>query len=127
MNCKNNIIITNDFITNNQDHIQALDNGTNNMWDQNNRGNYWSDWKTPDKDNNGIVDRPYNLEGVAKTMDNYPLSHPVKAVIPDTDDDVSDDDTSIDRVCIGIIVLIIVLGTLGLIGIIILIYRKLKQ
>lgn len=54
-------------------HVQARDDGVMNVWDDSGRGNYWSDWTSPDSEPDGIVDDPYALDGTAGTMDNYPL------------------------------------------------------
>ena len=55
---------------------QARDNGTNSIWNTSTEGNFWSDWQTPDSDNNGIVDVPQALGGTSGALDNYPLTHP---------------------------------------------------
>lgn len=60
-------------------HVQALDNGTSNVWysSATNRGNYWHDWannnNTNDQDHNGIVDWAYHIDGTAGASDPYPL------------------------------------------------------
>jgi parallel beta-helix repeat protein len=84
------IIHHNNFIDNhgsnltfNSTHIQALANTTADYWnDTYGNGNYWSDWKSPDNDSNGIVDEPYILDGTAGAKDFFPLVHPV-ALVPD--------------------------------------------
>ncbi|MCK5309622.1 MAG: right-handed parallel beta-helix repeat-containing protein [Thermoplasmata archaeon] len=75
----------NNFINNT---IQAYDDGTNNTWDNGypDGGNYWSDYSgvdlnsTPSQDippPDGIGDTPYtDIDGVAGTIDNYPLMEP---------------------------------------------------
>jgi len=52
---------------------QAQDDGVNNKWDSQGRGNYWSDWTFPDDDLNGIVDIPYIIPGTAGAQDDFPL------------------------------------------------------
>lgn len=43
-------------------------------WDWDRVGNFWSDWRGPDDNNNGIVDYPFEIEdGI---LDRYPLSDP---------------------------------------------------
>jgi hypothetical protein len=37
-------------------------------------GNYWSIWASPDTNNDGIVDVPYNITGLGRAADNYPLT-----------------------------------------------------
>jgi len=39
-------------------------------------GNFWSDWWTPDEDDDGIVDEPYLIDGGASAQDSYPLASP---------------------------------------------------
>lgn len=59
---------------NNPYGLQAEDTTGSNSWDDGGLGNYWSDWRGPDEDNNGIVDEPYALDGGA--LDNFPLTDP---------------------------------------------------
>lgn len=47
----------------------AIDQGTNNQWDNGAIGNWWSDYEGSDTNNNGIGDTPYQKNGV---IDNYP-------------------------------------------------------
>ncbi len=72
----NNSFYFNNGATNTYDasHVQATDSGTNNYWNETDRGNYWYDWTSPDADNNGIVDNPYSIDGSANNADNYPLT-----------------------------------------------------
>ncbi len=77
-----NLITNNTFYHNNgsnatynSSHIQAYDDGTN-QWNTTGtpgRGNFWSDWQSPDSNGDGIVDKPYMLGGGA--VDSYPLTH----------------------------------------------------
>ena len=69
----NNSIYYNCFISNNRGETQASDNGTNNFWNTQTGGNYWSDWVEPDDDEDSIVDFPYNLHGTANSKDYFPL------------------------------------------------------
>ncbi len=71
----NNFIHHNDFINNNNGKNQANDRGINNVWNTTTEGNYWSDWTTPDYNKDGIVDKPYYIEGTASSYDYYPLIH----------------------------------------------------
>lgn len=77
-----NTIIGNNGATStyNASHTQARDDGANNWWNGtdglDNRGNYWSDWTTPDAvPPQGIVDHPYIILGSAGAKDYYPLSY----------------------------------------------------
>jgi hypothetical protein len=73
-NVHNNTFYQNHFIDN---ELNALDNGTDNYWDNGSIGNYWSDyWDTylgVDLDDDGIGDTPYNIAGSAGTLDRYPI------------------------------------------------------
>ena len=40
------------------------------------RYNYWDDWISPDANDDGIVDVPYFVDGVAGNQDQYPISIP---------------------------------------------------
>ncbi|MDG6220900.1 MAG: NosD domain-containing protein, partial [Candidatus Thermoplasmatota archaeon] len=66
----NNHIYHNSFIDNTN---QAYDDGSN-TWNLafSLGGNYWSDWTSPDDDNDGFVDNPYMIEGGAGAQDSYP-------------------------------------------------------
>ncbi len=69
-----NTILNNYLINNDQPFKQAHDDGTSNTWSNVNGGNLWDDWTTPDTDATpGIVDIPYDLEGIAGTQDQKPL------------------------------------------------------
>ena len=68
----------NDFIHNNPTGKQATSSSSADTWydTTNNKGNYWSDWTSPDANTDGVVDLPYALAGAAAT-DNYPVTAPV--------------------------------------------------
>lgn len=76
---KHNIIHENRFINNNGGTKQAIDNGKENTWYYNKRGNYWSDWTSPDNNSDGIVDFPYIVNASLGITDPYPL---VDLIIP---------------------------------------------
>jgi hypothetical protein len=68
-----NYIHHNNFINNNAGGVQAYDDTGTNYWNTSSEGNYWSDWTSPDNNNDGIVDYPYQIDGGAGVKDNYPL------------------------------------------------------
>lgn len=82
----NNMIWNNTFTGNNgaggsfnASKVQARDDeGTNNHWNSSGTphgyGNYWSDWTSPDNNNDSIVDSPYGVAGSAGANDYYPLA-----------------------------------------------------
>jgi parallel beta-helix repeat protein len=71
-----NLICDNHLILNNAGGRQARDDVGMNRWNSTTGGNWWSDWTEPDDDMNGIVDVPYDLDGVAGAKDYYPLTIP---------------------------------------------------
>jgi parallel beta-helix repeat protein len=87
----NNIIHHNNLINNNGSSIQALDNGSINIWDDSiGRGNYWDDYESrykPPAVNDGYVwNISYELSGSAGAKDNYPLAHTVEFDAPEITD-----------------------------------------
>lgn len=82
----NNSILFNNGTTGTFDpaNSQASDNGTSNWWNTSGSphgyGNYWSDWKTPDSDADGIVDKEYNLTGTTGAKDWYPRTTPAPPI-----------------------------------------------
>ena len=81
-----NVVHENTFMYNHysSDHFdpkfrQAADYGEN-LWNLT-RGNYWTDWTSPDNNGDGIVDNPYPLKGGAK--DYRPLTEPPWTPIPE--------------------------------------------
>lgn len=78
---ENNLIYNNTFHFNNGTtdvydplYVQGYDGGYFNGWYEDGRGNVWSDWRGPDENEDGIVDRPYRLDGPANNSDPYPIS-----------------------------------------------------
>jgi parallel beta-helix repeat protein len=88
----NNRICNNTFIGNNgsgssynSSHVQSYDDGTGNLWNYSNKGNYWFDWRTPDNSAPwAIVDNPYNISGSASAKDFYPLVYIPENIAPVT-------------------------------------------
>ncbi len=69
--CENNLFYNNNFT--NPAGINAVDNGTNNRWDNGEIGNYWHDYAGRDKNDDGIGDTPYYISGSAGSQDNFPI------------------------------------------------------
>ncbi|MFX1498014.1 MAG: nitrous oxide reductase family maturation protein NosD [Promethearchaeota archaeon] len=67
---ENNLFYENTFIGNS---INALDNGSNNNWDNGIIGNYWDDYPSVDANDDGIGDTPYIIPGNANSQDNFPI------------------------------------------------------
>jgi len=65
-------IATNNYFFVNGDSCQAINDGVLNVID----GNYWSEWTSPDADNDNIVDVPYEIEGDAESNDPNPMAVP---------------------------------------------------
>jgi parallel beta-helix repeat protein len=89
----NNTIWNNTFIGNNGGGGQAEDDGTNNWWNTSGTphgyGNYWNDLTTPDINDDGIVDDPFDyvIGGSAGAKDYYPLTTPsIPPSIPEFSD-----------------------------------------
>jgi len=78
----NNSIFLNDFISNNNGNKQAEDNSFGNYWYTASQGNYWSEWTTPDTDEDAVVDDPYLLDGTSNAKDLYPLVAPMGITFP---------------------------------------------
>jgi len=66
----NNMFFMNYFIDNSH---HAIDNGTNNLWDNGSIGNYWDDYIGIDADYDNIGDTPYNISGLDSSIDNLPI------------------------------------------------------
>jgi parallel beta-helix repeat protein len=67
---QNNTVTRNDLSSNNPwGGSQASDDGANNVFAY----NYWSEWTSPDANGDGVVDKPYVIDGSANNQDRYPL------------------------------------------------------
>jgi len=53
--------------------IHAIDNSTNNNWNNTLMGNYWDNYTGTDTDNDGRGDTPYNVSGTAGSIDHLPI------------------------------------------------------
>jgi len=53
--------------------VNAEDNGTLNSWDNGIFGNVWDDYIGTDTDDDGIGDFPYLIDGIAGSVDNFPI------------------------------------------------------
>ncbi len=76
INQGHNLFYQNDFINNTK---QAINNGQNNVWDHDGKGNFWSDYTGVDTNNDGIGDTPYNI--LPNGVDNYPLMSPLNPLL----------------------------------------------
>ncbi|MEE9554924.1 MAG: NosD domain-containing protein [candidate division Zixibacteria bacterium] len=79
----NNQFHQNNFISNNDNSVQAADYGGGiDFWfsPDNERGNYWSDYTGPDQNGDGIGDIPYAIDG-NESFDQFPLMEPLFATI----------------------------------------------
>jgi parallel beta-helix repeat protein len=65
-----NIFYTNIFFEN---ILNAMDNATNNQWDNGSLGNDWDDYTGKDQNDDGIGDTPYLIPGTAENQDNFPI------------------------------------------------------
>jgi parallel beta-helix repeat protein len=64
-----NNVSTNDFIGNNPSgDSQAFDDGENNFF----KNNFWNELTEPDNEEDGIVDVPYHISGIANNQDTTP-------------------------------------------------------
>ena len=70
---RDNCFCNNSFLEN---LVNAIDEGNNNIWDHDGRGNYWSDYRGRDANGDGIGDTPYEISRAARAMDRYPLIEP---------------------------------------------------
>ena len=70
LSSNNNLLFYNNLIGN-MSEGNAYDEGIN-FWDNNGRGNYWSDWQIPDANGDGIVDTARLIAG-GNNQDKYPL------------------------------------------------------
>lgn len=95
---------------------QLFDEGTSNIVSE----NYYSDWTSPDVNQDGYVDQPYDIEGDAENQDPFPLV--VAGVIPDkktsttTTSTLQTQDNSMELALVGgfLAVVIIFVGLVSL-------------
>ncbi|GAH72329.1 unnamed protein product, partial [marine sediment metagenome] len=67
----NNLVYKNFFLNNGQ---HAFDAGTSNKWNNTVIGNYWDNHTSPDVNDDGIVDKHYNITGSAGSIDYLPIA-----------------------------------------------------
>lgn len=70
----NNTITTNNFYM--VPDTKASDNGANNRWDRDGRGNYWDDSNILDDDHDLVGDIPYTIPSSGFSQDHFPLMMP---------------------------------------------------
>lgn len=75
----------------NSSHVQAYDAGTDNWLYS---SNYWSDWRAPDVNLDGIVDVPYVIDG-GDNVDGVPLSLFAEIIKPNEQMDTFSDDVQV--------------------------------
>ncbi|MFX1499726.1 MAG: TIR domain-containing protein, partial [Promethearchaeota archaeon] len=68
----NGVLLYYNNFTGNIDY-HAIDDGINNIWDNGVIGNYWDNYTGGDANDDGIGDIPYNITGLAKSKDNFPI------------------------------------------------------
>jgi len=68
LGAQGNLLYDNAFV----DNLHNAHSVDVNTWDKDGRGNYWSDWKAIDADNNGIWDSPYVIRSQGD-QDTFPL------------------------------------------------------
>ncbi len=86
-----NLVYDNDFIWNNGNETQALDNCGGTSWYQIGEGNYWSDYSGTDLDIDGTGDQPMTISGTSGSEDIYPMMRDIELPSPTVwvvDDDV---------------------------------------
>ncbi len=66
---------------NNETKSQGRDDTSLNRWNSSDIGNHWSEWTEPDEDEDGMVDKAYNITG-SDAKDYLPLVEPSMPVIP---------------------------------------------
>ncbi len=67
--CIGNNIYLNSF----DNSLNAVDDSSDNHWDNGSIGNEWSDYLGKDTDDDSIGDIPYTIPGTAGSQDNYPI------------------------------------------------------
>jgi nitrous oxidase accessory protein len=75
--CYDNVFYHNNFV-NNVNHVET--DGSNDIWDNGEEGNYWDKYTGLDSDGDGIGDIPYIID--ENNRDNHPLTNMV-SVIPE--------------------------------------------
>jgi len=84
---ESNLVHNNDFIYNNGNGDQALDDGILTIWnDSSGKGNFWTDYKVRypySKRNGPIWKRAYKISGLANSNDDFPLARS-HSIIEDT-------------------------------------------
>ncbi len=103
---QSNLFVENIF--NNPFGINAIDNCSYNLWNDQTQGNWWHDYNGADANDNGIGDTPYSISGTGNARDNKPIGKFVPSLTDDDDDDNKGDQQP-DNNCI-IIIIILVIG-----------------
>ncbi len=78
----NNQIFRNEFINNNPTGNSQVTDFDNTFEENNVSYNYWSDYTSPDSNNDGIVDQPYSFLGNSVNEDSRPLVYSTGTLAP---------------------------------------------
>jgi parallel beta-helix repeat protein len=76
--CYNNVIYHNNFV-NNVIHVET--DGSTDIWDNGEEGNYWDNYTGLDSDEDGVGDIPYIID--ENNRDNYPRVEPIMISEPE--------------------------------------------
>lgn len=76
-----NVFLNNAFIGCNGGATQAADFSYN-IWNNASSGNYWHDHRSPDDNDDGIVDIAYTIQSNTLLYDQYPLTSPLHITSP---------------------------------------------
>jgi len=107
---ENNLIYHNNLV-NNEVQFYNKDSNASNTWNNNNEGNYWSNYNGTDVDGDGIGDTPYVTD--EKNQDNYPLMAPYEAPpSPEPTPEINSFPTSLVLIASGIAAVVVSIGLL---------------
>lgn len=73
---EHNIVVKNQFLSNNSSSVPIIDHGFCNYI----YFNYYINWTTPDSNMDGIIDNPFPISGTAQNKDPFPLAVPNQTI-----------------------------------------------